>query len=69
VKEDARQSCDYCLAKNARPSHVAPRSLDRQKKAARDDIQAECGYFETAANCLTVLMKVVVARVNVLSRR
>jgi hypothetical protein len=32
----AKRAID-CLAKNARRSHGAPRSLDRQKRAARDD--------------------------------
>src|SRR5579864_8040007 len=37
LNKDARQTCDLCLAKNARHSHVGPRSLGRQKRAARDD--------------------------------
>jgi hypothetical protein len=33
------------------------------------DLGKKTGYFEAAASCRTVLMKVVVARVSVRSRR
>jgi len=51
ANKDARQDVRFwCFAKYAKHSHGAPRSLARQKKAARDDkarqkFSGNCGKF------------------------
>ena len=59
-----RLAAGQSLRRATQPSMILGLECQRPKRPTTNDV-----YFDTAASCRTVLMKVFVARVNVRSRR